>query len=158
MTIINLHRLTLPKKLHLLPTSALKHLKYYIKQFILTGFEIDDHPDVTEFLKSVDFVIDSASTLRQIIGNSKATALSTTDDDCNLITPCPCATGQFAAYTDVNIGHVLTTQMEILSDILPSIAHNHIGSNMSVMLPSDSITGSNILIDLYSQPLHLSKR
>ena len=94
--------------------------------------------------------IDSPPSLLQLLSNRTATARSVQATDRQQPPQCSCRTGQFAAFVDVNVGHVLTTDMTILRPILGIHAESHVGLNFRVEVPQ---VRSNVLVSHVSESL-----
>ena len=108
-------------------------LKSVLVRVLSTLDELQPHMDaVRENMEQIRIVVGSQPSLRQLIANNSQLARVVSPDDAIIPSPCPCLSGPYAQYVDVNIGHVATTSMSLLSPVHPDLAHNHIGNNMRV--------------------------
>ena len=99
---------------------------------------LQPHMDtVRENMEQVRIVVNSQPSLRQLLTNNSQLARVVSPDDATVPSPCPCLSGPYAQHVDVNIGHVATTSMSLLSSVHPDLAHNHVGNNMRVTVQDD---------------------
>jgi hypothetical protein len=89
-----------------------------------------DH--VKENMGNIRFVVGSNPSLRQLVANSSQLAKLVSPDDAMIPSPCPCQSGPYAHFVDINMGHVVTTDMSLLASVHPELTGNHVGNNMRV--------------------------
>jgi len=118
-------------------------IKHAVKQLIRTYMAHSgtmrshcrsEEAQVDDLMKVIKVSINSAPSLAQLLSNRVDIARHTEamharfDDTWR----CACRNGPFAEYLDVNVGHVLTTDMHILKPILGEYAKSHVGLNLRI--------------------------
>jgi hypothetical protein len=87
---------------------------------------------IKENMDNIRIVVGSNPSLRQLVANNSQLAKLVSPDDALVPSPCPCQSGPYAHFVDVNMGHVVTTDMSLMASVHPELAGSHVGNNMRV--------------------------
>ena len=112
-------------------------VKAQVLRFILQDFGLGAGQEECELLEStlreqISIVHDNDTTpsLRKTLSNTQSCIATPVPE---LSTPCACATGPFAEYFDVSIGHICTMDLSVLQGLVPP--SYIIGNNFKPVLP-----------------------